>query len=317
VSDSLSVYQSNAHLIRSTWKRLEKRLTGYPGGIGRMGKDFMKREGGDGQQYFSSPQSTPLLHLPIWMARDISSNTLLKVLEATALLYFYVRIQDDVLDEPLTRGRPEWLLLGNCLIWDATSVFFTISSRPTYHRACGRALGEFSRATAAERVQLLEPRRRYSLKSFQNHAAKAAIAEIPLLSVLAIRDRWAMRPHVEKVVRLLGQAYGLINDIYGFRSDLAASHETFLISELRASQSKSQRKSGPRLMHTLMRTEIIERNIELAIRLHTRANAAAMALGMSAFPEYTDQRTEWLRLWSRQITLARLAYAVRSTQKQT
>jgi hypothetical protein len=309
---TLEVYARNAPLVREVWRRLERRLREYPGQIGRHGAAFLKSIGGDGEHYFSSLRATPLLHLPIWMARGLSRRELVPLLEAAGLAYFHARIQDDVLDEPLTRGKPEWLLLSNCLIWDATSAFLDCSARADYRRYCREAMAEFSRATATERRVLLRPNPRYAIRSFAGHAGKAALAAIPLYAVAALQGDWAKMRHVMPLVRTLGMAYGLTNDLQGLERDLAAGHSTFLITELKR-RAPARTFEDPRMVErALYQTDVVERMLGRAIRYHERARPLGRRLGMSAFSDYTDERTRWLRGWTREATLGRLAQAISS-----
>jgi hypothetical protein len=307
---TLEVYARSARLVREVWRRLERRLKAYPGQIGRYGATFLKSIGGDGERYFSSSRATPLLHLPIWMASRLTQGELVPLLEASGLAYFHARIQDDVLDEPLTRGRPEWLLLSNCLIWDATSVFLDCSTQAGYRRLCRAALAEFSRATATERRILLRPDPRYAIRSFAGHAGKAALAAIPLYAVAARQGDLAKMRHVMPLVRTLGMAYGLTNDLQGFERDLAAGHNTFLITELKRRALPATVEGPAGVEQALYRTDVVERTLARAIRYHDRARPFARLLGMSSFSDYTDQRIRWLRGWTREATLGRLAQAI-------
>jgi hypothetical protein len=288
-------------------------MNAYPGSIARFGSQFMKSVGGNGERYFSSARATPLLHLPIWLGRELPRPQLIRVLEAIALLYFYVRIQDDVLDEPLTRGRADWLLLGNCLVWDASQIFFGCSARADYHRECRARFGEFSSATAAERAQLLMPRSSYSHASFAQHSRKAAVAELPLLAILASSDRWSERKHARSLIRTLGQAYALVNDVQGFEPDLAASHETFLIAQLRATLPRARRRDGASLRRALLDSEVLQNTLMNAIQWQRRALVPARKLKLPEFPAYTSERIAWLERWSRELLLARLAHVIDRT----
>lgn len=311
--DSFEAYRANAPLIRQVWRRLERRMRAYPGPIAEFGRQFLESVGGDGERYFSSARATPLLHLPIWLGRGLPRTQLNQVLEATALLYFYVRIQDDVLDEPLTRGHPDWLLLGNCLIWDASQIFVGCSARAGYHRECRARFGEFSSATAAERAQLLMPRVAYSRARFVQHTRKAAVAELPLLAILALSDRWSERTHARSLIRMLGQAYALVNDVQGFEPDLAASHETFLIAELRATLPREQRRDVTSLRRALVESDILHNTLKNAMEWQRRALLPARKLDLSEFSAYTSERIAWLESWSRELLLARLAHVIDRT----
>src|SRR5690606_27795560 len=154
----MRVYQEHEALIHRLWDRLERRVAAYPTEIARQGKSFFVHIQARERRYFSREGTPPLLYLPIWLGRGVDRRRLLDVLEATALLYFYVRIQDDNLDEPETRGHRDWLLLGNAFVWDALEGFRRCTSDRRFWRLASRAWTTFTEATAAERTELGRPR---------------------------------------------------------------------------------------------------------------------------------------------------------------
>lgn len=312
---SMRVYAENEPMIRALGRRIEERLSRYPAQLRDLAARFVRATGSDEVAYFSSPRAAPLVHLPIWLGGELGRARLLDVLEPTALAYFYVRIQDDVLDEPGSRGRAGWLLLGNALLWDALDGLRRCSSDARFWRLAGAAWIRFSEATAAERRQLFEPRRSYSEAAFRAHARKVSLAEIPLYAVMAMRRDWSGVRSVAPLIHLLGRAYGLTNDIQGLQPDAASGHATFLVSRL----AREVPVRGRRRAHDdiALETDLLERMLSRAMSLHEQARPMAKALRLDRFDAFTDERIEWLARWSRDISLARLARAatrLRSTR---
>jgi hypothetical protein len=302
------VYAENDPMIRRLWRRIERRLPRYPGALGELGSEFLDSLAENRAGYFSGDRAAPLVHLPLWLGKGLPGKALLDVLEPTALAYFYVRIQDDVLDEPGSRGKPAWLLLGNALLWDALEGLRRCSAEPRFWRLAGAAWNRFSDATAAERGALFAGQRRYADAAFRAHARKVALAEIPLYAVLALRGDWSGTRHVERLVHLLGCAYGLANDIQGLDPDAAAGHHTYVLSRL--DLEVPARTAAGRPHERALQTDLLERVLAQAIDLHEQARPVAHALGLDRFDDYTDERIAWLRRWSDEISLARLARAV-------
>lgn len=303
----MRVYAENDKLIRATWERIERRMARYPAALNGLGSRFLRRIGRDRVAYFSSPRATPLLHLPLWLGEGLARTRLLDVLEPTALAYFYVRIQDDVLDEPESRGEADWLLLGNAFLWDALDGLRRCSSDRRFWRLSEAAWLQFTDATAAERRQVLGPQRQYSEAAFRAHARKVAVAEIPLYAIMALRGDWSGVRCVTPLIRLLGRAYGLVNDIQGMRPDTASGHTTFVLSTL-AREVRTRRRNRPH-DDPALETDVLERMLSRAMALHEQARPIAHNLGMRRFDAFTDERVAWLERWSREISLARLASA--------
>lgn len=229
--------------IDRAWDRIEQRLAALPASLAALGRRFLaeRRPGGSHRDYFSDLAAAPLLYLPLWMRAalrragswpaDAPEEFVGDLLCATMWGYFYIRIQDDVLDErgADARGR-EQLLFGNVCVHEMARLFDAATGgAPAFRAQFERAWIEFTRCTLEERAQLQsdEP---YPRDRFEAHAAKVAFAEAPLLAVCARADRGDLAVAVAELVHRLGVACGLLNDARGFARDVKNGHRTYLLA---------------------------------------------------------------------------------------
>jgi hypothetical protein len=311
----MRVYAVDKPLLHQLWARLERRIRDYPRPIAAQGAAFLRSIDAGKRIYFSHPESAPLLYLPLWLGRDLARTDLLRILEFTALLYFYIRIQDDVLDEPAQRGQPEWLLLGNLMFWDGFRVLDDWLRDPEFSRRSRRAWCAYSAATECERRCLgrrLRTRRDaiYSDRNFVAHARKVAMAEIPLYAVLSRRRRWEAVEHIPKLIHLLGQAYGLTNDVDGSERDLQAGMNTYLLAQVRADLPFSRRHDHHAIRDALHRSPYREKFMLRAARLLERTREPALALGMDTIDDFITERVQRLQQAAVDFALVRLGLAL-------
>ncbi len=268
----MQVYAENARTIERLWARLQARIDAYPPALRQLGQRFFAWAG---PGYFSMPDAAPLMHLPIWFGKGVEVGTLDDILEATALAYAYVRIQDNVIDEPEGRGHPPLLLLGNALLWDAMAGFRKHGDDAFWDHS-RRAWLDFSEFTELERRQL-NVDTPYSHADFVTHARKCALAEVPLYAVMAARRDWTGAAGVPRLVHALARSYGCVNDVMGHARDLESGARTYLWSEVRASATRGL----PGVMDTLL--------AEAGTTLND-ARVAAAELGIAPFERFADQR---------------------------
>lgn len=280
-------------LLDAVWSELEALLSPWPHGPAFLATMQDRR-------YFSSEDAAPLLYLPIWLWGE-EDPTLQPLLVATACGYWYIRIQDDVLDEPATRGKHDWLLLGNCLIWAAQERYTAFCADPWFLTRAQAAWVRFSAATAHERRLLLRPGP-FSAADFVASLDKFAFAEIPLLAVLARRQRFDDAAGVHALIHHLGAAYGRVNDVLGVWRDRAAGLNTYLIATARASLADPSDEAA--LERALVRGPFLHDTLSAAIADQQAAAPIAAALGMAPFAAYTAARVR--RLQQLQQQLARL-----------
>ncbi|GDX83038.1 hypothetical protein LBMAG42_48490 [Deltaproteobacteria bacterium] len=303
----MQVYAENATTVERLWVRLNARIDAYPPALRQLGQRFLSWAG---PGYFSMPDAAPLLHLPIWLGRDVPPDTLDDILEATALAYAYVRIQDNVIDEPEGRGHPPFLLLGNALLWDAMSGFRKHGNDSFWERS-RRAWLDFSEFTELERRQL-QTDDRYTHADFVAHARKCALAEVPLYAVMSARGDWAGAEAVPRLVHALARSYGCVNDVMGHVRDLESGAKTYLWSEVRASATRGT--PGATAPPELLRAELASGGVmdsllaEAAATLND-ARVAAAELEIPTFDRFADQRAARIAELQLRLAFVRLTSA--------
>lgn len=300
----MHVYADHAPTMDRIWGRLLARMDAYPPALRELGRGFFDKAG---PGYFSLPDAAPLLHLPLWMDRGLAPEVMDDILEATALAYAYVRIQDNVIDEPDGRGHPPLLLVANGLLWDALALY---RSRADAHfwDVARCAWFTFSEETEAERRQLATDGP-YPHAAFVRHARKCALAEVPLYAVMGASGDWRGEAHVAPLIHALGRSYGCINDVWGHERDLLSGGRTWLLSHARELAREATGLADPPMQavrDALVRTPVMEELVAESIRTLDGARAPAAALGMPVFEAFVAQRAVRLLEVQAKITVLRL-----------
>lgn len=292
----MKVYEAEAARIGRMWERLDARLDAYPPSLRALADRFRASIRSGDRVYFSFADAAPLLYLPVWLRRA-PDDALDDILEGTALLYWYVRIQDNVVDEPEERGHAPLLLLANALQWDAMELLPTGDAE--FRRRSREAWLEFSEQTEAERRHIAE-RLPYLEADFARHARKVALAEVPIYAAMAASGDWSGVERVPALIHALGQAYGLVNDVLGHERDLRTNGHTYLLAGLR----------DPRA--DLVASNRLEAFLDRAAAHHDEAREHARALGMREIDAYTAERRARLAGIRDTISLLRLGASLNS-----
>jgi hypothetical protein len=311
----LKCYRANRVRLDAVIDRIVCRVRAYPPALRQLGREWLATLGPEPLRYHSAPDASPLLHLPIWMVEGrrgegarIGTRRLDGILEATALLYFHTRIQDNVLDEPETRGQAPQLLLGNMFFFEAWQHLRGLSLSDRFWLRAHQAWQIFSDATEDERRQVQGPAP-YSAALFRRHARKVALARIPLYAVTdgaQMTDKEAIDTFIDR----LGQAYGLVNDVLGVERDLRAGMRTYLVATVEESLPKRVRRDPTALRMGLLRHPYLESFLEQAITLHRRIQPPGEALGISHMASYTKERIERIREHYDRAVGLRLSFAL-------
>jgi len=295
----VNCYRANRRHLGPIVDRIVRRIRAYPPALRQLGREWLSTLGPDPRGYHSAPDASPLLHLPIWMAEGrrkparTDTPELAALLEATALLYFHTRIQDNVVDEPQTRGQPPQLLLGNMFFLEAWERLRSLSLSDRFWARAHEAWRIYCNETEAERRQLMR-QTSYSPALFRRHARKVALARIPLYAV-ADGDPNVSKSAIDNLIDRLGQAYGLVNDVLGVERDLVAGMRTYLIATVEETLPKRRRRDPRAVRRALLGHPHLEDFLEEAIVLHRRIQPLGEALGIACMGRYTDERIERIR----------------------
>lgn len=293
-------YQANHPRLKTIIDGIVRRIRAYPPSLRQLGREWWATLGPDPHGYHSAPDAPPLLHLPIWMAEGrkgrgapMPSAHLDTILEATALLYFHTRIQDNVLDEPETRGQTPHLLLGNMFFLEAWERLRSLPLSDRFWSWANEAWRIFSNETEAERRQS-QRLTVYSSALFRRHARKVALARIPLYAVMD-GERDVDKGAIDTLIDRLGEAYGLVNDAIGVERDLRAGLRTYLIATVEAALPKRSRRDPTSVRQGLLKHPHLEQFLERAMDLHRRIRPSGERLSIARMGPYTDERIERIR----------------------
>ncbi|MDI1447682.1 hypothetical protein [Polyangium sp. 6x1] len=337
VSDSpFPSYEARRADIDAAWAIVEAHLAALPDPLDALAARFLASvSAGEARHraYFQNPLAPPLLYMPLWLrdglvgagrAPAALDEALPRILAGTMLGYFYVRIQDDVLDDP-ERADRELLLLGNaCFTGMIALLREALADHRGFWGAFDRAFVAFSRLTALEQrvVRSDEP---YPELLFEEHCDKVAFARVPLLAVAALADRIDAEPAICALVHRLGVAYGLANDVLGWPRDLLAGHRTYLLAaagldhaslaRVDAEAAGPSRNAARERLTEALRGDLYEggrlrRTLQAAVTWHARAAEAARVLPLPAFEAFTAERIAWIEALDRQIVVMSLRRAL-------
>ncbi len=296
----MKTYEENGPALQAVFSRLETRVASLPPHLREQGAAFLTWAG---PGYFTQADAAPLLHLPLWMPQPVAPEVMADVLDATALAYAYVRIQDNVIDEPGTRGNPPMLLVGNALLWDAMALWHR-HTEGRFAQEARRAWVEFSEQTEAERRQLLRTDG-YSAADFEAHARKCALAELPLYAVMSASGDWTGAAAVRPLVHGLARSYGCVNDVLGWERDLSSGANTYLLSAARALAGPSGLAGEVR--RALLFSPLLETMLAEAERALEDCRAPAAELRLREFDRFLEERGARLRALTIRVSLVRLA----------
>ena len=299
----MDAYRPTQPLLDAAWARIAHRVDNYPVRLAELSRTFFESVG---PTYFCQRDAAPILHLPAWLSRPVPAHALLAIVEGTALAYAYVRVQDNVIDEPDTRGNAPLMLAANAWMWDARELW-AMQGDTVFSRLARESWLIFSDETESERRQLSQ--RVYGAAAFVAHARKCALAEIPLYAAMAAARDWSGVEHVAPLVHALALSYGRFNDVTGFDRDLQAGANTYLLSRARtlAGSHANDRQAVERVVRT---SELVEEFLGAAILDLERAVPHAQALGMPQFTNFVNDRSRRLVEMRDGYALARLAAAL-------
>jgi len=124
----MDIYAAHQPEINAAWDAVEARIDSLPPSLAAVGRRFLESvciEGSGHRIYFSSAISPPLLYVPLWLRDQFRREGLWpgearpdpagRILLAGMWGYFYIRIQDDIIDGS-DSADAEFSLFGNTCI---------------------------------------------------------------------------------------------------------------------------------------------------------------------------------------------------------
>lgn len=306
--------------LDDAWALVEGRLAALPPPLDALGRHFLGSvsAGGTGYRaYFSGALASPLVLLPLWLRERFhqesphtapSHEVAVRLAAAAMWGYFYIRIQDNALDE--ASSHRAHLLLGNVCGMEMVQLFSEAAgSSSLFREQSAQAWLDFTRWTLAEHAQLLsdEP---YTEELFIQHCNKVAFARVPALAVCVLAGHPELQRPVEQLLLQLGVAYGLVNDALGWPRDLENHHRTYLLARAGYLHSEPGEAARERLRPLLYEGGLLMQTLEQAALWQRRAAETAATLGLAPFPSYTQERLALLDKLVNEVNLLSLQRAL-------
>ncbi|MCY1021343.1 hypothetical protein [Pyxidicoccus sp. MSG2] len=313
-------YQAHQPILDAAWDILEERLSTLAPPLDALARRFLARiaNGEKGHRgYFSSRLAPPLVFLPLWLRERFrreqpasvpSEEVTVRLVAAAMWGYLYIRIQDDLLDE----AHPErsQTLLGNVCGWEMARLLESlVGDSAAFRSSFERSWFDFTRWTLAEHEQLLSDAP-YNAAHFEQHARKVAFARVPALAMCILAGRGEFEPTVETLVDQLGVAYGLTNDVVGWRRDLANGHRTFLLARAGFTRGEPLERSLRTVREALYGRGLLVETLEASAEWQRRAARSAETLGLAEFSEYTHERLELVDELAREAKVFQLRWVL-------
>lgn len=222
------------------------------------------------------PASTPFVALIDAVAADLglAGDPRAALLgRSTVLLYAYVRVQDDLVDEP-ARSERTMVYAAEALL--ATHLELFAAAIPdagafAERSAIMRRFAEVAAAEAADRDAITDD------PSWIG--AKFLPMAVPLVGLAVAAGRRELTPRLCGVVEALGTALQLINDVYNVADDAAAGRTTPLLRWL-GDDVAASRAAGRPLGAVLLGHPALERALDEARHHVDRGHALARGAGL-------------------------------------
>ncbi len=312
--------------LDDAWTLVERRLAALPPPLNALGRHFLDSvsAGGNGYRtYFSGALASPIALLPLWLRERFlqesphsapSHEVTVRLAAAAMWGYFYIRIQDNALDD--ANSHRAHLLLGNVCGMEMVRLFGEAAGDSgLFHEQSAQAWLDFTRCTLAEHEQLLsdEP---YTEELFLQHCDKVAFARVPALAMCLLAGRPELQGAVKELILQLGVAYGLVNDALGWPRDLENHHRTYLLARAGYLHTEPGEDTRERLRPHLYEGGLLVQTLEQAALWQRRAAETAATLGLSHFSAYTQERLALLEKLVSEVNLISLQRSLSRTARE-
>jgi hypothetical protein len=273
---------------------------------------------------WTHPYSFPLAHLPLWILDHAGalpegglSPSAIAYGYAAHCGYLYIRLQDDVYDDPGSAERARRLLIGNELILECVGTFrrFFAPDSP-FHRCLRRYFLEFGQATLWEMEHHWGRYEPFAEEDVLCEGRKLSLAKAPCAAALLELSREDCLGQVEEALECLQAGNQLLNDVAGLVRDIDAANVTYPLAhatgeafDWQAEGEEAVRARRMAALGAVMRSEAVERTLDLAAELHARALARMGGLASPHFDDYVDFRTGFIRECCEDYTRLRLTGA--------
>jgi hypothetical protein len=252
---------------------------------------------------WTHPYSFPLAYLPLWLlARGgrLGGNALLEPAAsygyATNCGYLYIRLQDDVYDEPGQPRDARMLLVANELILECLGGFarwFPFDS--PFWRRFRAYWEEFSQATLWEMEHHVGRHEPFYRDDVIRQGRKLSLAKAPCAAAAHDLGCEARLPEIEAAIDCLQAANQLANDIAGLVRDIDAGNVTYPLT-LATGPDFDWSAPGRRALaiEAVVQSSAIETTFDLAMDLHDQSLGRMGDLASPHYDEFVAWRKRFL-----------------------
>ncbi len=228
------------------------------------------------REAFVRPASTPFVAAvdacaaDLGLAGDARAATMGR---ATVALYAYVRVQDDLVDEPDRVDRAS-VYAAEALLSEHLARFSEAVSDPAAHAWRARIMGRFAGVAATE----IDDRDGAASDSDLGWMGEKFLPmAVPLAGLAVIAGRGALVPSLVEFVREVGTALQLVNDAFNVCEDALGGRTTPVLRWMR--ETGTVEPSSARA--TLLSGPVMARVVDEGRRYADAATARADAMGMT------------------------------------
>jgi len=299
------------------WERVERFCEHLPEpllGQWRQLKGYLATfsERRDPREFFHHPHTFPSLLLPFWVGTGLGfkaqDETVEEILKATLLNYCYVRIQDNVMDEP-ERFDATLLLLGNEVLNEYHRVYHRLfpADSPFWDHYT-RLWREFSRVALWEKQEHWGRIVRFRETEVEQLGDKFLLAAIPCAAFALLRNRPETIPSLEGMVRSLGVGIQLVNDLTDLKEDLRRQNYTYLLTELLPKNGHLLpfEEAEATITRTLLTTPFLQEYLERAAAYYQKVANVARDLHLPQVTGYVAYQLRYLQALKGELVRAHL-----------
>jgi hypothetical protein len=211
--------------------------------------------------------------------------------EGALALYFYLRIQDDLVDEPERFDRANVFVLeifrgagerAFATALDGDSNFFAYYAE-TMNAFAGAAVWELDCFRAAVSAEI----------DLRRLGEKFLPMAIPLGALALLARRTSQLASIAEYVTQLGTGLQMVNDILNVREDHMRRRLTPVLKWLYTDENISPSESPARIRLVLLAGEVVTRALAIARQAFQAAAATALAMGAPKLAALANNREEF------------------------
>ena len=247
-------------------------------------------------QILSHREMFPSIPLIYWTADAVGfgDEEVLQDLAVGAFLaYFYIRFQDDVLDDHA--GSPGGLLVGNvCLEGFYSRYRKHFPSHHPFWRIWADLLARYTQTTLWELRRRGKKRRVFTTADLERLGDKFLPATAPPAAVALLADRPELIASLEEIVGSLGRGLQLVNDHTGLMHDFKTHNYTAVICDILLGVPPLREMEELSFPQRTLTTDAMERNLRRSKVFFKCASTEAHRSGVSYVTAYSAEHEAYI-----------------------